>query len=167
MNVESNKMQQTQAQGWHIGSWGLWGWLETIIKFVGMLAAYAAFFASSGDLVIGGNPELGAIIIGALVGLAYSTALVVRFQQREIISMAFAVLNFLAHLAFVLALLRNPAQITLPLVFAIAYIIGEITKQVWLTRTGYSEMGRTSAGMIRFSRITMGIYILIAIALLI
>jgi hypothetical protein len=160
-------MPQTQAQGWHVGSWGLWGWLETIIKFVGMLAAYAAFFTSSGDPVIGGNPELGAILITALVGLGYVGALAVRFQQREIISMAFAILNVLAHIAVILALLRNPSQTTLPLVFAIANIIGEIIKQVWLSQTGYTEMGQTRDGMMRFSRITMSIYILIAIALLI
>jgi len=158
-------MQQTQ--GWHVGSWGLWGWLETIIKLVGMLAAYAAFFASAGDFVIGGNPELGAVIIVALAMLITIVAITIRIRQREVISMVYALLNFLAHVALLIALLRLPAQTTLPLLFAIAFVIGELVKQYFLKVTGYTEQGQDIAGMIRFSRIVMSAYILLAIALVI
>ncbi|MBC7811886.1 MAG: hypothetical protein H7175_12100 [Burkholderiales bacterium] len=158
-------MQQTQ--GWHVANWGLWGWLETIIKFVGIVAAYAAFFASSGDLIVGGNPELGAVIIVALATLITIVAITIRIRQREVISMVYALLNFLAHVGLVIALLRVPTQTTLPLVFAVAFVIGELVKQYFLKVTGYTEQGQDIAGMIRFSRIVMSAYILLVIALII
>src|SRR3954466_13909458 len=98
-------MQNVQAQGWHVAQWGTWGWAETIVKLIGIAAGIAAFFASAGaaSFFISGNPHLAAVIWLALLTLIFLVTIGLRFQQRETISLIFAVLNFLGHLALLIA----------------------------------------------------------------
>jgi hypothetical protein len=152
----------TQVQGWHVTNWGLWGWAETALKAIGIGAGVLAFIASAStpDLVFGGNPELAAIILLALLTLGTVVALGLRLQQREIISIAFSVFNILGHIGLFIALLRVPDQNTLPVVFGVAYVLGELTKQRFLSLTGYTEAGQNSRSMVNFSRGLMAFYAL-------
>ena len=144
---------QNSAQGWHVAEWGLWGWVETILKVIGLIAGIAAFFGSNSanPLTIGGNPHLAAVILLALLMLLSLGALGLRVQQKEIISLIFGIVNFLGHLGLLIALLRLPDSMTLSLIFGVFYTAGQLTKLQFLNVSGYTESGQTKSGMIRFA----------------
>jgi hypothetical protein len=162
-------MQQQAASGWHVANWGFWGWLETAIKLVGIVAGYIAFFNSSGvtDLTIGGSPRLAAVILLALLTLAMVGVVFVRITQKELISIGYSILNALGHIALLIALLRIPTQTTLALIFAVAFVLGELAKQRFLTISGYVEGGSNTASMLMFSRTIAVVYLVLAIFLII
>jgi|GEM_PF-804965 len=159
-------MQQAAVpQGWHVASWGTWGWIETGLKRVAIGAGLLAFLTSNAanPLVVGGNPELGAVILMGLMVLFTIVPLVLRFRQQEVISMIYAILNFLGHVGLFVALLRVIDSPVLPLVFAGLMVLGELAKQRFLAISGYTENGQTPAQMLMLSRGVMGIYLLLAI----
>ncbi len=162
-------MQQQSAVGWHVASWGFWGWLETALKLVGIVAGYIAFFNSSAinDLTISGSPRLAAVILVALLTLAMIGVVFMRIMQKELISIGYSILNALGHIALLFALLRIPTQTTLPIIFAVMFVLGELAKQRFLAISGYVESGANTASMIKFSRIIGLTYIVLAILLII
>jgi hypothetical protein len=144
---------QNSAQGWHVAEWGLWGWVETIFKVIALIAGIAAFFGSNAanSLTIGGNPHLAAGILLALLTLLSLVALTIRFQQKEIISLIFGIVNFLGHLGLLIAILRLPESMTFSIVFGVFYTVGQLTKLQFLNTSGYTESGQTQSGMLRFA----------------
>jgi hypothetical protein len=160
--------QQAQTQGWHVEKWGLWGWIETGLKVVGIIAGIIAFFSSSSvsTLTIGGHPHLAAVILLALLTLLTAGVVFIRFSQREIVSVVYSVFNFLGHAGLLIAFLRVPDQRTYAIVLGVFYALGELAKQRFLAVSGYTEGGSTSGSMINFSRGLMGIYILFVILVL-
>ena len=164
-------MQQTASQGWHVDNWGTWGWIETGLKLVAIAAGFLAFFRSSpseNPLMVSGNPELGAVILVGLMTLLTIVVLGLRFRQQEVISMVYAILNFLGHVGLLIALLRPPLVWSLPpIMFAVLMALGELAKQRFLTISGYTESGQSASGMLNFSRGIMAIYLLLAILILI
>lgn len=157
------------AQGWHIANWGLWGWVETIIKGVGIAIGIIAFINSnsSAGLVFSGNPELGAVIVLAVISLAIIGAFFMRLRQREIISVVFAIFNVLGHVGLLIALLRVPETTTLPILFGLAFILGELTKAQFMRVSGYTEAGQSSAFMVRFALGVMFVYVVFTAFLII
>jgi hypothetical protein len=160
------KSQVQQPLGWHTAQWGAWGWAETILKLIAIVAGIVAFFQSSGDLVIGGNPHLAAVIVLALAALASIAQVVIRFTQKEIVSMIFALLNLLGHLGLLIALLRAPMAATFPVVFGVFYVLGQLTKLQFLRVTGYTEGGANSSAMLRTTTIIAALYALFTIFVL-
>jgi hypothetical protein len=158
-----------QTTGFHIGKWGFWGWLETAVKSMGILAGLIAFFNTSNvaELTIGGNPELGAIAILALFTLVAFAVIFLRIGQKEIISIVFWIGNFIGHTAMLIALLRVPQDTTLGIVFGIAYMCGEFVKQRWLYVTGYTESGQSTQAITTFSRGLAFLYFLYVVFLVI
>ena len=161
--------QAAKPTGWHVASWGFWGWLETGLKLIGIVAAYIAFYNSKavGDLIIGGSPRLAAVILVALLTLAMIGVVFMRITQKELISIGYSILNALGHISLLFALLRAPTQTTLPIVFAVMFILGELAKQRFLAITGYVEGGANTATMVRFSRIVAITYLVLVIVLII
>lgn len=162
-------MQQQAAKGWHVADWGFWGWLETGLKLIGIVAGFVAFFNSSAvsALTIGGSPRLAAVILVAVLALAMIGVVFMRITQKEIISVIYSIVNALGHVALLFALLRVPTQTTLPIIFAVMFILGELAKQRFLAISGYTEGGQNSAAMVRFSRIVAAIYLVLAIFLVV
>ncbi|MBI1256056.1 MAG: hypothetical protein GC204_01170 [Chloroflexi bacterium] len=159
-------MQNLQGQSWHTAQWGTWGWGETILKLIAIAAGIVAFFQSAGDFVIGGNPHLAAVIVIALAALASVGQVGIRFMQKEIISLIFAVLNLLGHFGLLIALLRVPTDLTLALVFGVFYVLGQLTKLQFLRVTGYTEGGANTSAMLRVTGVITVIYIVFTVLLL-
>lgn len=162
-------MQQSTPSGWHVAQWGTLGWAETIVKFIGIIVAFIAFAQAvpTGVFTLGGNPRLAAIIVLALLTLIWLAPIPLRFQQREIISTVFTILNLLAHIALLLALLYVLQGNTLPLIFGVAYLIGEGIKRRWLMVSGYTEAGRSQSAMFMVSNIFLVAYALFIVFMLI
>lgn len=157
------------SKQWHVANWGLLGWLETAVKGIGILLAFVALVDSLGadKFIIGDNPHLAAVILLGLLTLGMVAPLFFRYIQKEIVSMAYAVFNFLGHAALLIGLLRQPDQELYVILFGAAYIIGEVVKQRFLTTTGYTEAGQSTKAMLNFSRGVMAAYALLIILVLI
>jgi hypothetical protein len=153
-------------QGWHSLEWGTWGWIETILKLIGIVAAYILFAQTSGPLVIGGNPHLLAVILLVLMTLATLFALVVRYVQKETLSFVFAVLQALGHLALLIAVLRVPSSMTLAVLFGLMFVLGQAAKLRFLSVTGYTEGGSDVQSMKRVAAIMGFIYIALTVFVL-
>lgn len=160
-------MQTTK--GWHIADWGFWGWLETAVKGVGILAGIIAFISTSGEETrsFSDHPELGALIILGLFGVVAVAVLGLRVMQREIISIIFWLLSVFAHWGLFLALLRHPDARFFAVLFGLAFIAGEVVKQRFLVVSGYTENGQSTAAMVNFSRSIAFFYLLFIIFILI
>lgn len=157
--------QNVQPKAWFVGQWGVWGWVETIFKFIAAGAGFVSFAAalSADTFIIGGNPRLAATILTAFLSLAMLAVIPMRIQQREVISVVFAVVNALGHIGLLIGLLRLPEQTTLVLVFAAFQVFGQLAKLVFLRQTGFTESGQTTSGMMRFNVIFTGIYVMLAV----
>lgn len=158
----------TQSQGWHVANWGLWGWIETVLKLVGIGAGFLAFFgtSSAAEMMIGGNPNLAAVILLGLLTLGLAAAVFMRVMQKEIISLIFSILNALGHAGVLIALLRAPDQQTLLLIFAVFFVLGELAKQRFLAISGYTEAGQSASAMLTFSRVVLAIYVVFIVFIL-
>jgi hypothetical protein len=159
---------QTTTQSWHTEEWGTWGWAETGLKLVAIIAGMVAFVRSApaGTLIIGGNSHLAAVILMAILTLLTVGAVFIRFQQRETVSMIFAILNILGHAGLLFALLWVPGQRTLPLTFGAFFVLGQLTKLQFLRVSGYTESGANSATMLRVTAILTGVYALLIVFIL-
>jgi hypothetical protein len=134
---------------WHVGKWGLWGWLETFLRLLGAVAgctALAGVFAGGG-LTVGGNPYLLEIALLSLLSLAMLFIIVVRVRQHEVISLMFAVVNAVGHVALLSALLLVPLSLTAALLFGGFQVLGLAAKAIFLRKTGYTEMSASSSSM--------------------
>jgi hypothetical protein len=140
----------TPNQGWHTAQWGTWGWLETIAKLVAIIAGFIALLNRlPGTSMLGGNPHLAAVIILGLLTAASVAQVVVRLGQREIISMVFAVLNLLGHLALLLSIVQVPHHRLWPVLFGTFYVVGQLIKIQFLRISGYTEGGADTPSMVR------------------
>ena len=158
----------TPAQGWHTAQWGTWGWLETIAKCVALVAGFIAFFNPfhPSTFMIGGNPNLAALILLVLLTLASIAQLAIRFRQQETISMIFAVINFLGHVAVLIAVAQVPHHRLWPVLFGAFYVVGQLVKVQFLRVTGYTESGADTAGMLRTAGAMAALYALFAVFML-
>ncbi|MDZ4769011.1 MAG: hypothetical protein SGJ24_07780 [Chloroflexota bacterium] len=155
---------------WHVGNWGTWGWIETGLKGVGIAAGIIALVGALGSdapLMIGDNPELGAIILIALISLFYVFGIILRIMQKEVISVIYMPLAALGHLGVLLSLLRTPAMLTLPLILGIFFILGEAAKNRFLVTSGFTEAGMDSKNMIRGALGVLIFYVVYVVFLLI
>ncbi len=158
----------SKPQGFYLAPWGVWGWAETAVKGIGIIIGILAFLATSSisTLMISGNPELGAVIVVSLFTLISLAIIGARFMQRELVSIVYAIANFIGHAAMLIALLRGVDPIY-PILFAIAFVVGEFVKQQFLRVSGFTESGQTTSSMVRFSLILAFIYALIVVFILI
>lgn len=152
-----------QDIAWHVQNWDTLGWLETSAKGVGIGAALA------GALAVGAGPPAvsgagyGVAGIAGLLALGSVVQLLLRWTQRELVSLAFAVANLLGHAALLWVVLTAPATVWVPAVFGVAYFVGEIIKQRFLVQTGYTENGQSPQQMQRVSRVMAGLQLALVV----
>ena len=75
-------------------------------------------------------------------------------------------LNLLGHLAILIALLRVPDTNTLPILFGVFYLVGQITKLQFLRTSGYTEGGADERGMLRVAGAMTALYTLFVVLVL-
>lgn len=158
----------TTTKTWHIANWGVLGWLETGFKTLSIIIGFIAFSqtTTTGSIQILDIPHGITIGILALMTLFVAIIILLRFSQREIISILFAIANTLGHAGILYFVIYMPTNSVLPFVFGIGYVLGELVKQRFLTTTGYTEMGQDTAQMLMLSRGLMVVYASLSIATL-
>jgi hypothetical protein len=159
---------QNQTKTWHVASWGTLGWLETGAKVVGIIAGIIAFSTASSQpqLPLAGFANTAAAILLGLMTLGVIGSIFIRIYQREIISIIFAIASALGHAGMSFYLLRGMQDNTLPVIFGVAYIVGELIKQRFIATTGYSELGVNSSMITLGSRGLMVVYLIFTVLVL-
>ena len=132
-------MTDASRPAWHLGDWGPLGLLETLIKAIAFIAAYAALAEGWGGSF--GLPSGAGLAQLALLGVAELGLLAAigdRLVEREISAMMFVVFNNLAHLAMIGALLFDPGPEGLLVAFATLMAAGDMVKLGWLASSGFT-----------------------------
>ncbi len=131
------------SKQWHIGDWSALGWLETGIKLIAFVAAILALVnaLTSGTFSAPSGVRLIQVIVLAVLALGLTVGIVDRLRQREIIALAFILINNLAHWGMVYALLTLPGPGSLLLIFAGFMLLGDLVKIYWLRVSGYTQDG--------------------------
>jgi hypothetical protein len=157
---------KSESTTWHVQNWGAWGWAETILKLIGIAVAIFGLVNILPAFSLGFplTSKLLALIVLGLMSLMSLFIVTLRFGQREITSFAFAILSAIGHISALLVLLQSPAQTFYPtLVFAAAYLLGELVKIQFLRVTGYTESGRDQSAMQKVPVVFATAYLLILI----
>jgi hypothetical protein len=124
---------------WHVAGWGTLGWIETGIKSVAFLCAYAALATSitTGWSIPRGVRVAEFVLIGvATLGLL--AAIGDRLLEREVVSMVFVVFNDVAHLALLASLVTTAGPGRLLTAFTVLMTCGELVKIRFLRSTGFT-----------------------------
>lgn len=157
----------TNASGWHIRNWGLWGWLETGAKGAGIAAGLGSLALSPVAQYQFAGADYGLVGLFALLTVVAGGVIALRVMQQELFAIVFALLNFAGHGALLYSLFQTPAAITSAVVLGTAFVAGELLKQRFLLATGYTESGNSTAKILSFSRTFMVLYgLVIGLALL-
>lgn len=125
---------QRTSKSWHIARWPLLAWLETVIKLAaltfGLLALADAL--STADFALPAGAALAQWIVMTVLALGLLAAIADRFVEREIVAMAFVLINNLGHwgMVLVLASVSGPGWRLVP--FAGLMLLGDLVKLVFL-----------------------------------
>jgi hypothetical protein len=130
----SGEATQSGAEGWHVVSWPPLAWLETAIKLVAIIIGIVALAQalSGGALGLPSGITLVQWIILVILSLGLVVAILDRLREREIVAMAFVVLNNLGHWGMVVALAAEPGPGWMLPAFAALMLFGDLVKLVFL-----------------------------------
>ena len=159
-------MTSQQIKSWHVGRWPPLAWLETLIKLaglaVGITAGWQALAAPAFYLPTGW--ELLGFIILIILSLGLVLAIFDRWTDREIIAMAFVVINNLGHWGMVISLATSPGPGAALLSFAGLMLLGDLVKLVFIRLHRFTVRSYSSAVLIGLTSVYIagyGILILI------
>jgi hypothetical protein len=127
-------MQKAEERSWHVASWPLLAWVETIIKLAALVVALAAFVSALGGGAwrLPSGVALAQWVVLIVLSLGLVAAIFDRLQERELVAMAFVVVNNLGHWGMVVAMLAVPGPgWRLPL-FCGLMLLGDLVKLVFL-----------------------------------
>lgn len=129
----------TTQKRWHIAQWGTLAWIETGIKLAAHAVAIVALLRalSGGPYALPEGWRLAQFALMGLMALGLVGAIFDRILEREIIAMAFVILNNVAHwgMAFALTASVGPGAL-LPL-FCALMLAGDLVKLVFLKTSGF------------------------------
>ena len=150
-------------QHWHIANWSPLGWLETGIKLVAQVAAIIALVnaLSGGTFAAPAGARLIQVIVLAVLALGLTAGIYDRYVGREIIAMAFILLNNVAHWGMVYALLTKPGPGTLLLIFAGLMLLGDLVKLYWLRVSGFTVRNYSRATLFGLTGFYVAGYVII------
>lgn len=118
---------------WHVASWPPLAWLETVIKLVALVFAIVTFVsaADGGSVDLPGGAALAQLVVLAILSLGLVAAIGDRWIEREIVAMAFVVVNNLGHWGMVAALLLGATGHAIAL-FAALMMAGDLVKLLFI-----------------------------------
>lgn len=130
----SGEGTQSSTRGWHVDRWPPLAWLETAIKLVAIIIGIVALGQglSGGTFGLPGGIWLVQWIVLMLLSLGLVAAIFDRLAEREIVAMAFVLLNNLGHWGMVVALAAKPGPGWLLPAFAALMLVGDLVKVVFL-----------------------------------
>ncbi len=123
-------------QRWHVTAWPPLAWLETAIKLVALAIGVFVFVNAldGGPFELPGGVALAQMVVLALLSLGLVAAIGDRLIEREIIAMAFVIVNNLGHWSMVLALGLGVTGHAVAL-FATLMLAGDLVKLLFIATT--------------------------------
>jgi hypothetical protein len=130
----SQNEQESVGKRWYVAPWPPLAWLETGIKLVAIVVGIVALIQtlSAGVFVLPSGLRLAQWVVLILLSLGLLAAIMDRVLMREIVSMAFVILNNLGHWGMVVALAGEPGPGVLLPLFAGLMLAGDVVKLVFL-----------------------------------
>ncbi len=128
---------------WHVAPMSRLEKLETAFKTVAMIVAFVTF----AQVFSPGQLETPAGVAGTQsriimwLAVALGIAILDRLQQRELFSVAFVVVNDLAHWAMYLSFLSGLSAMASVVAYCALMMAGDIVKIVFFATTGYTVRG--------------------------
>ncbi|MBI5959152.1 MAG: hypothetical protein HY866_10480 [Chloroflexi bacterium] len=122
------------TNSWHIDQWPPLAWLETVIKLVALVVGIITLIGviRAGDFDLPGGARLAQTILMGVLALGLIAALFDRLIEREIVAMAFVIVNNLGHWGMVIALASGQDLGAAVTVFCGLMLVGDIVKLVFL-----------------------------------
>lgn len=122
------------SKKWHIAQWPTLAWIETLIKLVALGVALTAAFnaVTRGSVQLPSGKNRVELIIMAVLSLGLLVAICDRILEREIIAIAFVILNNLGHWGMAAALLTKPIPDQALLLFSLLMLFGDLVKLTFL-----------------------------------
>jgi hypothetical protein len=116
----------TGQTGWHIASWGPWGWAETIVKLAGVAVALAAALEGGAASTPATHRVPYWILFAVAVG--YIGTVIDRLIDRELIAIGFVLLMLLGHWSMAYAMGRPAWPTSSVRTFAALMLVGDLIK---------------------------------------
>jgi len=130
---------RSERRGWHVASWPWLAWLETVIKLAALAVALAALVRAlgGGALELPDGVNLARWVILIVLSLGLVSALFDRLQDRELVAMAFVVINNLGHWGMVVAMAVAPGPGWRLSAFCGLMLLGDLVKLVFIKVHNY------------------------------
>jgi hypothetical protein len=149
---------------WHVGDWGRLGAIETAVKGLAFVCAYAAAALSlSSGYARPHGADLAQAVLVAVAEVGLLIAISDRWMEREITAMVFIVFNNLAHCAVLAALFTADGPGGLLIAFALFMLAGELVKIRFLRTTGFTVRGHPPGLLVAGTAAYAAIYALLAV----
>jgi len=125
---------------WHIAPWPPLAWLETVIKLGALATGITACIngLTTGDFALPDGLRLAQWIVLVVLSLGLIAAIFDRFIEREIVAMAFVIVNNAGHWGMVIALLSGAETGRALVAFAALMLAGDLVKLVFIWRHQYA-----------------------------
>jgi hypothetical protein len=124
----------SQPRRWHVAAWPPLAWLETVIKLAALIIGIITLIGVIGDgaFDLPGGARLAQTIILAVLALGLVAAIFDRWIEREIVAMAFVIVNNLGHWGMVIALASGQDLGAALNAFCALMLLGDAVKLVFL-----------------------------------
>lgn len=123
-------------QRWHVASWPPLAWLETVVKLAALATGITACIngLAAGDFALPDGGRLAQWIVLVVLSLGLVAAIYDRFVEREIVAMAFVIVNNAGHWGMVIALLSGAETGRALVAFAALMLAGDLVKLAFIWR---------------------------------
>lgn len=120
-------------KAWHVAAWPPLAWLETAIKLVALVIGIVAFGEAldAGRFAVPEGAQLGQLVVLVILSIGLLAAIGDRWIEREIVAMAFVIINNAGHWSMVGALLWGEESHILAL-FAALMLAGDLVKMLFI-----------------------------------
>jgi hypothetical protein len=144
-------------------SWSPLAWVETAIKLAAIAIGIAALVQalSGGTLGLPGGIRLVQWIVLVILSLGLVVAIVDRLTEREIVAMAFVLMNNLGHLGMVIALASEPGPGWMLPALAALILLGDLVKLVFLKVHSFTVRDTPKAVLYGLTSVYVAGYLLI------
>lgn len=126
-------------RSWRVGEWGALGWLETALKWAGVVVGVGALVSAlDAPIDRASGVRLAQVVVLAVLSAGLLAAVADRLLEREVVGMAFIPAMLVGHVCMTVALARDEG-LGAPLVaFAALMLAGDLVKLAFLATSGFT-----------------------------
>ena len=131
-------MAERAAGPWRVGDWGPLGWVETILKAVGVGVGVAALLTALGRGADGASGlRLAQVILLGVLSAGLVAAVADRLAERELVGIVFIPAMVAGHVCMTVALARDPDLGGFLVAFCGLMLAGDLVKLAFLATSGF------------------------------